>query len=411
MRVLHLADLHLGVENYGRLDPNKGISSRVVDFLRCLDFAAERAAAVDLVVIAGDVYKTCTPSPTLQREFAQRVRQMSRSAPVFLITGNHDVPNAAERATSVDIFSALEVEGVTVERLRGLHTIETRAGRVQIAAQPFLPESRLKAEEDFKGLTIEESRAKMEEMLCRSIDRMAEQRDLSLPGILLVHYTVRGTVLGGYAGRALLMPEIQLPLSTVTNPAFDYVALGHIHKHQCLNPRQQPPVVYPGSIERVDFSEEEEEKGFVLANVIRGATTWEFVPAPARRFITLRVDADADDPTEKMLAALSGRESAGAPPVADAVVRVLYTLPEGRPPIREAEVRQALEAAAFIAGIRREVPRREARERNVRLTGLLPPLEALREYLQTRPDLQPREEELLSYAKPLIAEVTDGMKG
>jgi exonuclease SbcD len=276
---------------------------------------------------------------------------------------------------------------------------------VQIAAQPFLPESRLKAEEDFKGLTIEESRAKMEEMLCRSIDRMAEQRDLSLPGILLVHYTVRGTVLGGYAGRALLMPEIQLSLSTVTNPAFDYVALGHIHKHQCLNPGQQPPVVYPGSIERVDFSEEEEEKGFVLANVGRGATTWEFVPVPARRFVTLRVDADADDPTEKMLAALSGRD------VADAVVRVLYTLPEGRPPIREAEVRQALEEAAFIAGIRREVPRREARERNVRLTGLLPPLDALREYLQTRPDLQPREEELLSYAKPLIAEVTDGMKG
>jgi exonuclease SbcD len=402
MHVLHLADLHLGVENYGRLDPAKGISSRVVDFLRCLDFAAERAAEVDLVVIAGDVYKTCTPSPTLQREFAQRVRQMSRSAPVFIITGNHDVPNAAERATSVDIFSALEVEGVTIERLRGLHTIETRAGRVQIAAQPFLPESRLKAEEDFKGLTIEESRAKMEEMLCRSIDRMAEQRDLSLPGILLVHYTVRGTVLGGYAGRALLMPEIQLPLSTVTNPAFDYVALGHIHKHQCLNPGQQPPVVYPGSIERVDFSEEEEEKGFVLAHVSRGATTWEFVPVPARRFVTLRVDADAEDPTEKMLAALSGREVAGA------VVRVLYTLPEGRPPIREAEVRQALEEAAFIAGIRREVPRREARERNVRLTGLLPPLDALREYLQTRPDLQPREEELLSYARPLIAEVTEG---
>src|SRR5437870_4023370 len=57
IRVLHLADLHLGVENYGRFDPQRGFSSRVGDFLRALDAAVERAADVDLVVIAGDVYK------------------------------------------------------------------------------------------------------------------------------------------------------------------------------------------------------------------------------------------------------------------------------------------------------------------------------------------------------------------
>jgi exonuclease SbcD len=395
--------LHLGVENYGRLDPARGISSRVGDFLRCLDAAVERAGEVDLVLIAGDVYKTCTPSPTLQREFAQRLRKMSREAPVFLIVGNHDVPNAAERASSVDVFSALDLENVTVARRPGLQTLETRAGKVQIAALPFVPESRLKAEEDFKGLTIEESRAKMEEMLCTNIERMAAQRDLALPGILLIHYTIRGTVLGGYAGRALLMPEIQLPLATVTDSAFDYVALGHIHKHQCVNPGSQPPVVYPGSIERIDFGEEEEEKGFVLAEVTRGHTEWEFVPTPARRFLTLRLDADADDPTERLLQQLDGRD------VADAVVRVLYSLPEGRPPVRDLEVRQALSGAAFIAAIRRDLVRREARERNVRLTGLLAPLDALKEYLQTRPDLQPREEELLAYAKPLIAEVTQAV--
>lgn len=405
MRVLHLADLHLGVENYGRLDPARGMSSRVMDFLRCLDEAVERAAEVDLVLIAGDIYKTCTPPPTIQREFAARVRRMSRRAPVFIITGNHDVPNAAERASSVDIFSALELEGITVARRPGLHAVPTRAGPVEIAALPFIPESRLKAEEAFKGLTIEESRAEMETALCKRIAQLAERRDPSLPGILMMHYTVRGAVLGGYSGnRALLMPEVQLPLHVVADERFDYVALGHIHRHQCVNPGAQPPVVYPGSIERVDFSEEAEGKGLVIAEVARGRASWQFVPVSARRFVTLRVKAEGEDPTEALVAGVTGRDVAGA------VVRVIYTLADGRPPIREGEVRQALADAAFIAGIRRDVAPRQARERNVRLTGLLEPLDALREYLQTRPDLKEREEELIAYAKPLIAEVIEGVE-
>jgi len=403
MRVLHLADLHLGVENYGRLDPARGLSSRVVDFLSCLDTAVERASEVDLVLIAGDVYKNCTPPPTVQREFAARVRRMSRTTPVFIITGNHDVPNAAERASSVDIFAALELENVTVARRSGLHRVPTRAGPVEIGALPFIPESRLKAKEELKGLSIEESRAEMETALCEQIERLGAGRDLSIPGVLMVHYTVRGVVLGGYSSnRALLMPEVQLPRHVVEDARYDYVALGHIHKHQCLNPGDQPPIVYSGSIERVDFSEETEEKGFVIAEVARGRTTWEFVPVPARRFVTLKVSADAEDPTEAVVAAVAGRDVAGA------VVRVIYTLPEGRPPIREAEVRQALGEAAFVAGVRRDIAPRQARERNVRLTGLLTPLDALHEYLQTRPDLKEREEELIAYARPLIAEVMEG---
>src|ERR1051326_1694335 len=140
IRVLHLADLHLGVENYGRFDPQRGYSSRVGDFLRALDAAVERAAGVDLVSIAGDIYKSPMPSPTVQREVAARVRKLSRSAPVVIIPGNHDVPNAAERATSVDIFAALELEGVFVERRWDVYTIQTRNGPIQVAAHAWLPE-------------------------------------------------------------------------------------------------------------------------------------------------------------------------------------------------------------------------------------------------------------------------------
>jgi exonuclease SbcD len=421
IRLQHLADLHLGVENYGRPDPHRGVNTRVSDFLRCLDAAVERVEEVDLVLIAGDIYKTCLPTPTVQREFADRVKRMARHCPVFILTGNHDVPNAAERASSVDIFSTLEVPGITVERLWGVHRIETRAGTVQVAAHAFLPESKLKAAEACKGLSIEETRQKMEEVICRNIEGMAEQVEREapeLPTILACHYTVRGAQLGGYSGRTLFMQEIQVPLSVVAQPAFDYVALGHIHQHQDLNRGAQPPVIYPGSIERVDFSEEKEERGFILADIAPGQTTWEHVPTPSRPFVTIRAELglrigdgpsanlqsairdpqSCPDPTEELLAAIERRTVE----IPGAIVRVIYSLPDGLPPIREAEVRAALKEAQFVAGIYRERVHREARERNTRLTTQLSPLEALQEYLATRPDMKEREAELLEYARPLI---------
>jgi DNA repair exonuclease SbcCD nuclease subunit len=276
-----------------------------------------------------------------------------------------------------------------------------------------------------------------------------EREASDLPTILACHYTVRGAQLGGYSGRALFMQEIQIPLSVVTQPAFDYVALGHIHQHQDLSRGAQPPVLYPGSIERVDFSEEKEERGFILADISPGQSTWLHVPTPSRPFVTIRAnlgvqafrrsgiqEANRDgqdeqhresdpsssdhpvhpvhpcelslepespvpsepDPTEELLAAIERR----ATELPGAIVRVIYSLPDGLPPIREADVRAALKEAQFVAGIYRERAHREARERNTRLTTQLSPLEALQEYLATRPDLKDREAELLNYARPLI---------
>ena len=69
MRILHLADLHLGTELYGHYDSTIGSSTRLSDFTRMLDIAVEDAIAkrVDLFLFAGDAYKTRDPSPTRSR--------------------------------------------------------------------------------------------------------------------------------------------------------------------------------------------------------------------------------------------------------------------------------------------------------------------------------------------------------
>ena len=119
VRIVHLADVHLGVENYGRLDPATGLSTRLTDFLQGVDAAIDMALEIeaDLVVFAGDAYKTRDPSPTYQREFARRIRRLSQAGlPTVLAAGNHDVPNAVGRAHTMEIFATLDVENVYVAR-------------------------------------------------------------------------------------------------------------------------------------------------------------------------------------------------------------------------------------------------------------------------------------------------------
>ncbi len=68
IRMLHFADVHIGMENYGRTDPETGLSTRVVDFLRRMDEMIDYAQqhSVDLIVFAGDAFKNRTPNPTFE---------------------------------------------------------------------------------------------------------------------------------------------------------------------------------------------------------------------------------------------------------------------------------------------------------------------------------------------------------
>src|ERR1700736_2571631 len=116
IRMLHFADIHIGMENYGRTDTDTGLSSRVIDFLRrmdeMIDYARQRD--VDLIIFAGDAFKNRTPNPTFQREFAWRVRDMAELCPLVMFVGNHDLPTTLARASSIEIYDTLAVPNVLV---------------------------------------------------------------------------------------------------------------------------------------------------------------------------------------------------------------------------------------------------------------------------------------------------------
>src|SRR5512139_3161182 len=116
-KILHFADAHIDMANYGRHDPESGLPMRVMDFLKSLDTIVEAAITekVDLVLFAGDAYKDRNPAPTFQREWGRRIMRLSRAGiPTLLLVGNHDISPALGRAHAIEEFSTLEVPCVHV---------------------------------------------------------------------------------------------------------------------------------------------------------------------------------------------------------------------------------------------------------------------------------------------------------
>src|SRR5262249_48032847 len=135
----------------------------------------------------------------------------------------------------------------------------------------------------------------------------------------------------------------------------DYVAMGHIHKHQSLG--NHPPIVYPGSIERIDFGEEHEDKGCVLVELEKGATSWRFHKLAARPFVTVDVDVRNSPEPQARVATASDRQK---PNLASAIARVkVDATAEQAPLLRTDDIQEQLEAAGvfYVAAIAVEVER------------------------------------------------------
>jgi exonuclease SbcD len=415
MRILHFADLHLGVETYGKTDPTTGLSTRLLDFLRALDELVDYAVEerVDLVLFCGDAYKSREPSQTHQREFARRVRRLvDAGIPVFLLVGNHDLPAAVSRATSVEIFGTLlgasEGQGLGAVYVAGkpaTHVVTTAEGPVQIVALPWLTPGRFLAREDQASLTIDQVLERMEEAVSRFVEEQGEALNPGLPSVLAAHAALTGSLVREGSEKWMTVGRYpELLKSTLHPQLFDYVALGHMHQQQRLD--RATPMVYPGSLARVDFGEEEGEKGFYVVGLDptkphgqRLVGEPEFRPVWTRPFVTVNVSPKQEDPTPEVLAAI---EKAG---VGEAIVRVIVHLSRAQEALlREAEVRQALSGAQFVAYVKRDIieePRTTRLPAGVRPESLTP-LEALRLYLDDRKVAQDRREVLLHHARALL---------
>ncbi len=384
IRILHFADAHIDMTNYGRIDPHSGLPIRVVDFLDSLDQIIDRAIAeqVDLVLFAGDAYKDRNPQPTFQREWGTRMMKLAQAGiPTLLLVGNHDVARATNRAHTLQEYKTLAVPHMHVaDRIQLWGPDDLGGVRLQILAVPWVSPSVLMAREDMSGLKTAEIYREIEGKLEAAIQNLLAQIDPDLPLVLTAHASVQGAKFGSERN-VMLGHEIVLTPGLLRDARIDYVALGHIHKHQELNGGQHPPIVYPGSIERIDFGEAREKKGYVLAEIARGKADWAFQTLDTRPFY----DYEPDTPQMETFMEDILRQLPQPDQVAGAICRVQLTYPrDWETLLDEVAIAEPFKNALSFHIQKNRTASKRSRLGDTVAVEELSPLELLETYWQTK---------------------------
>ncbi|MEH2180829.1 exonuclease SbcCD subunit D [Nostoc sp.] len=404
IKILHLSDIHMGSGfSHGRINPATGLNTRLEDFVNTLSICIDRALTdtVDMVIFGGDAFPDATPPPYVQQAFASQFRRlMDANIPTVLLVGNHDQHSQGQGGASLNIYRTLGVPGFVVGDALTTHCIQTRNGKVQVITLPWLTRSTLMTRQETEGLSLAEVNQLLTERLRVVLEGEVRRLDPDVPTILLAHLMADNASLG--AERFLAVGKgFTLPLSLLTRPCFDYVALGHVHRHQNLNKSNNPPVIYPGSIERVDFSEEKEDKGYVMLELERGRAEWEFCPLTVRTFRTIEVDiSKIDEPQAVLMKAIAKYD------IQDAVVRLIYKLRSEQMDLIDSSSLHTALSPAHTYTIQAELVSQLARPRIPELSASssIDPMEALKTYLNNREDLKDIATSMMDAAQKLLAD-------
>ncbi len=252
MKILHLADTHLGYSAY-RKTTEDGVNQREVDvydaFTRCIDYAIHTKP--DVVLHAGDLFDSVRPTNRAITVALQQILRLSKEhIPCVLISGNHETPKLKETGNIFRIFEHLD----SVYPIHNNHyesvVIKNKKETARIHAIPQC-QSLKDFDLNLKKITLD------------------AKADFN---ILLAH----GAVTGIKEFRMNEFNELFIPVKTLTND-FDYIALGHYHTHTKL----QENAFYAGSTEHFSFTEADDQKG-LLEITLGPSLKHRFIPIQTR---------------------------------------------------------------------------------------------------------------------------------
>lgn len=421
IKFVHFADVHFGMENYGKVDKNTGLHSRLSDFCRSFDYLVDWSIKnkVDFVLFAGDAYKTRDPSPTYQREFSKRIKKLAESGiAIVLLVGNHDLPNAIGKANTLEIYSTLRTENIYVARqpevlnflkANGKWKITKNTDRsqsasdfFQVVAMPWLTKNALLSQEENEKVSVAESYQIMSEKINKIAADLKKKVSDKFPAVFLGHFSVAGAQYGSermvYFGQDVVVSQ-----DILASGPWQYVALGHLHKYQSLS--KVMPIIYSGSIERVDFGEAKDKKGFIFGEIDTHRAQnfgikYKFIDLPARDFvfIELNIEEGEMDINKKIIAEIKKQN------IKNKILKIKLTIPEEKIGLlKQKEIAEAAKEAYYFAGIQKDLIRK-SREKTLENIESLSILETLEKYWQSKKMDNKKIAEFKKYAEKLLEE-------
>jgi len=310
----HIADVHIG--HYQSKVEEGGLNGRLIDFIKtfneAVDFTIEKA--VDLCIIAGDVFRTKTPSPFEIDAFTLGAKKMiDNGIQVVVVVGNHDTFDSHILRSSISFLSTAGMDKFIISEKPEIIKLELKNGPIQIQTMPYQRMSLLKMK----------SHEEVADYMINTIDEMYKSRDKKIPIVFAGHFTIRDAKAGSEHRTVNSFSEPIVPKYAFEKKKYDYVAMGHLHKFQKV--LDSPPTFYTGSINRTDFNEDEEDKGFIYVKVKEGKADCEFVKVNARKFVDLVYDlSDMEEPQTYLLSEIDKRQEE----ITNAVVKIQVVLSE-----------------------------------------------------------------------------------
>lgn len=221
----------------------------------------------DLFIHSGDLFNKYYIPREILDELIRPILDLTRTGmPVVIIPGNHE-----RSAFPFDLFHGTK-HAFVFDRPKSL-SLTLNGYSVGIAGFPFI-------REDSKRTFLKALRE-------------TEYEDLRSDfNLLVTHQAFDHAIVGPvdftfHAGRRDTVSRQIIPLD------FEYIAAGHIHRYQILPHPLKPGLnfVYPGSIQRMSFAEMNEEKGFVVGEVLHNRIETHFIPLPAYEMEIVQIEA------------------------------------------------------------------------------------------------------------------------
>ena len=297
MRILSFADLHIGVKTFGVLDPKTGLNTCEIDALNLLDQIIDHALSnnIKIIVFSGDMYKNNLPTTTLQTKVNEKIKRgVDSGLTILLLDGNHDISKMETTHSALKNFDIFNIEGVVHTRFHKEYIYEDNGEKIKFV---FLPTYHTK----------------------EGIEEIVNNTIYDIPVIFIFHGTLQGANLNDYL---IENREIFVNSAIFHRDGIKAVICGHLHKYQILN--RDPLIFYTGSTQRIDFNEENQEKGFVVFNTKN--LEHEFIELNSQKFFTLDLNLITETDIEnKILNELNNNSEK----IKDAIVRIRLDLEEG----------------------------------------------------------------------------------
>ena len=282
-RIAFCGDIH--ADQYGgRIDSGTGLNARLVDYLNTIRFVASDAVARGCVAlsIGGDLTERKHVNTWLAGKIGEAF--MAGPARQIFTRGNHDSEIGGE--SIVTVLARMQPHWQAFAR-PGVTVVED----VAVACIPHLDSKWLRAQPGMDAVPPHEiNRILAEQYLVLARGLYAEAGN-AIEGagrmVLVIHQGLSGGAMSESQAAFLGDRSLVVDAAALAAIGWDAVIASHFHRAQELS--TDPLVAYTGSIERVDFAEEHEDKSYLVLDIPRrGPITWERIETPARRYVTLR---------------------------------------------------------------------------------------------------------------------------